>query len=113
MTVLNNGTTSTVEIDIHILAVMHTDLPRSHNDDTILNSGYMRSTSNMPSNDERPLNILQSKSGKGGIICSWNRHVDNTPVEFSQRAGGCCSRRRGRENDVEADVTRNVDICCL
>lgn len=79
-----------MEVNIHIVAVMHTDLPRRHDNNTILNSSDVSSPGDLTNDDERALDIFQRKASKRGIVSCWHRHINNASSKFSQR-----SRRRG------------------
>ena len=49
--VLNNGATSAMNVDINILAIMHSDLSGSNNDNAILNCGDMSCASHVTCDD--------------------------------------------------------------
>ena len=111
--IFNNRTTGAVEIDINIFTIMHSDLPRCHHNDAVLNSSDVSSTCDMTCNDQRLFNVLQCKSSEWGTICSGHRHINNASIQPGERARRCGTGCRGRKDDVESIVTRDIDICCF
>jgi hypothetical protein len=103
--VLNNRTAGTVEVDIYIVTIVYTSLPRSHDNNTVLDTSDMSSPGDMSSDYERSLDVLQHKAGKRCIVCCWDRHINNTSIEFSQRSRRRSPGGRGRQDDVKAIVT--------
>lgn len=105
VTILDNRTTCTMQIDIHILAIMHSNLSGSNDNDTILNSGNMGSSSNMSSNDQGALDVLQRESSKRSISRCWYRHINNTSVELGQGSRSSSTGSRRGKNDVQTSMT--------
>jgi len=75
--VFDDGPTRTMQIYIRILAIVHSNLPRSHNNNTVLDTGDMSRTCHVTCNNQRVLDVLQRKAGKGGALAGWRRHINN------------------------------------
>jgi len=50
--ILDDGTTGAMQVDVHVLALVHSDLSGGHNNDTVLHSSNMSSPGNVASNDQ-------------------------------------------------------------
>lgn len=79
--ILNNRPTSTMKIHIHIFAIMHSNLSRGNNKDTIFDPRNMSSASHVPSYDQRVLDIFEREAGEWCIGGSRDGHIDDTSIE--------------------------------
>ena len=74
----NNRPTSAVQVHIRVLAVMHPNLSRSHDNDTVFNSGDVSWASHVTCNDQRARDAFQSQSSERGTLRGGCRHINDT-----------------------------------
>lgn len=107
--VLDDGMAGTVQVDVHILALMDAHLPCCDDQNAVCHTSNVNRAIDPTRDDQTVRNVSQRQSWKWPALCRGNGHVNDAAVQLGQAARCGGSGRRGWENNVEVCLLRDAD----
>lgn len=102
--VLDNRVAGTAEVDVHIRAVVHPELPTVNHENAILHSRDMGRAVDLATDEQTLLNALDGQTGIRLSVGGGNGHVDYAVAKMGDGRRHSCGRARGRQHDVQVMV---------